>query len=855
MSTMSIRSGRRAALAIVLAAASCRQATEDPSGARVPVPVPNGPQRFTPAHARAAEIRAVQMRARADYGIESTRRALEVRVGPGPRRVAVSFDAAGVAVGPHVGSWRLRLGPGRIGRGPQVETPSGVAPRASGNRVSYPRGSVEEWYLAGPLGLEHGFDVSTRPAGAPGEAVRIELPVQGVSPEPRGSTVDLVRPSDRARVATYGSLFVTGARGDAVPASMGVEGGSIVIRIDDAAATYPITVDPLLFIREQVLVPNDAATTDSCGASVAVSGDTMVVGCSGDDSLVDAKGGAAYVFVRDALGVWTQQAKLVPADGFESDLFGAAVAIEGSTIVVGAPAADGVASGAAYVFVKVGLQWTQTAKVVSTLPGPGDSFGAAVRLSGTTMAVGAPDRTPDGSVFVFVKSGPTWTQQAEIAVPDTGAIPIPLQTGKRIALEGDRLVFSSMIFPSPHTYVYERSGGVWQQSADIADAAGPVDLAGNRLVSGLMGSAVRTFEWTGLDWAETALLGLPAFTNASSVSLLGDTVAVGVSADVITSGFLNEGTVRVFRHDGATWNTAEVLMAEPAVNQGYFGASVDLGPTTLLVGANGAAGAAYAFALKLSNGSPCQDGSECEDGFCVDGSCCNWSCGGGDLSDCMACSVAAGGATDGTCAALLAGTICHSATGSCDPAEVCDGSFFACPADAHTANGTPCDDGDPCTVGDACVAGACGPGPDMCGSGGAGGSGGFGGGMGGNGEGGFAGAGQGAAGAGGEAGPGGAGGAVTPATGGGGTGGAVGPGASGGGGGSAAGGSSAGGGRSLDEPPLVPVDTGCGCRLRAPEDGMKPALWIALAIAAWRVARRPRRAGRRSAAAAQGAGT
>ena len=107
---------------------------------------------------------------------------------------------------------------------------------------------------------------------------------------------------------------------------------------------------------------------------------------------------AAYVFVRDGSGQWSQQQKLTASDGRASDFFGThAVAIEGNTIVVGAYAQDGVSPnpadnrGAAYIFTRSGGVWTQETKLTAPafFGAPGDEYGISVDISGDTVIVGA----------------------------------------------------------------------------------------------------------------------------------------------------------------------------------------------------------------------------------------------------------------------------------------------------------------------------------------------------------------------------------------------------------------------------------------------------------------------------------
>jgi MYXO-CTERM domain-containing protein len=90
-------------------------------------------------------------------------------------------------------------------------------------------------------------------------------------------------------------------------------------------------------------------------------------------------------------------------------------------------------------------------------------------------------------------------------------------------------------------------------------------------------------------------------------------------------------------------------------------------------------------------GAACGDAENCESGPCVDGVCCDAACGDSDVSDCQACSVAAGAAVDGTCGPRVG--VCRPSIGECDSEEVCGGAGIECPADQIAADGSVCIDG------------------------------------------------------------------------------------------------------------------------------------------------------------------
>lgn len=170
------------------------------------------------------------------------------------------------------------------------------------------------------------------------------------------------------------------------------------------------------------LTASDGAAFDLFGNAVATSGDTALVGALHSDA-ISGDSGSAYVFVRSG-NTWNQQVKLTPGDGAINDNFGRSLAISGDTAVIGAYNDDdnGTNSGSAYVFVRNGTTWSQQAKLTASDGAAGDRFGVSVAVSGDTAVVGSAndddDGTNSGSAYVFVRSGTTWSQQAKLSASD-----------------------------------------------------------------------------------------------------------------------------------------------------------------------------------------------------------------------------------------------------------------------------------------------------------------------------------------------------------------------------------------------------------------------------------------------------
>ena len=347
------------------------------------------------------------------------------------------------------------------------------------------------------------------------------------------------------------------------------------------------------------LTASDATAYDELGGSVAVSGETAVVGAPLDDD-VTADSGSAYVFVRSG-GTWSQQAKLTASDPASDDGFGHSVTLSGDTIVVGAPSDDdgGINSGSTYVFVRSGTSWSQQAKLTASDPAGDDWFGNSVTLSGDTAVVGAPlddDVAADsGSAYVFVRSGTSWSQQAKLTASDAGGHWAYL--GWSVALSGDTAVVGAIADDS--AYVFVRSGGSWSQQVKLtaSDAAASdwfghsVAISGDTAIVGAYGDddsgSAYVFVRSGASWSQQAkLTASDAATGDEfgwSVALSGDTAIIGAYLD--DDGASKSGSAYVFGRSGGSWSEQAKLNASDPTTNAQFGYSVAVSGNTAIMGA------------------------------------------------------------------------------------------------------------------------------------------------------------------------------------------------------------------------------------------------------------------------------
>jgi hypothetical protein len=259
-----------------------------------------------------------------------------------------------------------------------------------------------------------------------------------------------------------------------------------------SGAVYVFVRSGTTWTEQAKLVPDDAADLDSFGTPLALSGNTLLVGKSSDDTLGNGAG-AAYVFVRTGT-TWRQQAKLLAPDGSASDAFGASLDLSGGTAIIGAPHeshAGHPKEGAAYVFARTGTTWAFQGKLVAPDPGIfGDEFGSSVAVWRSVAAVGArydsvPLAPEVGSAHVFLRQGDVWTYQQLLSPADPETMD---HFGSAVDVLGDLIVVGAVDgdFPGFGTpvdtgeaFVFVRNGSQWAQQANLfaSDAAKDDDFS------------------------------------------------------------------------------------------------------------------------------------------------------------------------------------------------------------------------------------------------------------------------------------------------------------------------------------------------------------------------------------------
>ena len=341
----------------------------------------------------------------------------------------------------------------------------------------------------------------------------------------------------------------------------------------------------------------DTTTGDALGFVVAASGSTVVAGAQGH-----AGHGAAYIFAKSG-SLWHEQAELKGSGTTTGDLFGASIGVSGSTIVVGAPNHHGGGViGAAYVFTRTGKKWTQ--RFEDHAIGAGD----AVAVDGTTVAIGnaKSSGTGIGSVDIYVESGKSWTHQATLksgVLNDGFGTSISL-SGNELAVGAN--AGGSAI---GHVYVYGRSGTTWLRQAILrgANTASTDDFAQSVAISGSTIIAGAPLRSSGDGAAYVFVKGVAGWSQQAQLTASSPVASdmfgwsVGISGNEAIAGAYQRGGTGgafTFLRSGTAWSHDKTEQASGSVIGDEVGWSVAQSASTSIVGAPSAsngAGAAYIF--------------------------------------------------------------------------------------------------------------------------------------------------------------------------------------------------------------------------------------------------------------------
>lgn len=466
----------------------------------------------------------------------------------------------------------------------------------------------------------------------------------------------------------------------------------------DAGAVYIFVRSGANWTQQAKLVATDGRTGDNFGTRVALRGDTLIIGAPGADQFGRTDVGAAYVFARTGTS-WAQVAKLTAFDGASDDQFGFAVSLDGDYAVVGARGADLPMrrdAGAAYVFGKRGPNWGPIGKLTASDAAAGDSFGVGVAISGDTLIIGADFADPSGkaeagAAYVFQRGPMGFSQTAKLLASDGQSGD---WFGRQVAIDGTIAVVSSLYGDAAgkpnagSAYVFVKGMMGWSQQAKLGASDGQsndwfgydVAVSGEQILVGapyvdLMGisdaGAGYAYLRSGSMWTQTAKL---------------------TASDVSPSGFFGNGAAV----DGDTFLVGAPGRPPGGAAYAFIGRK---GNGEACLSPNDC-GSGFCVDGVCCN-SACGGGTvDCQACSVAAGAAANGVCGparGGTI-----CRPAAGGCDQAeTCTGMSVscpadvrkprGSQCRPASHGCDAEEQCDGQNAECPFDVAQKDGTRCE--------------------------------------------------------------------------------------------------------------------------------------------------------------------
>lgn len=312
----------------------------------------------------------------------------------------------------------------------------------------------------------------------------------------------------------------------------------------------------------QPLTSGNGGHGQSFGRSVAISGDTAVIGVDQDDVENFPFVGTAYVFQRNN-GAWVYHSRLVPPDLDSVTLGARSVDIDGDTIVVGGYRGRNGNPNAAYVFVRENAIWQLQQKITEDLATPSNGIGRLYSLSGDLLVIGEPDRIgpsgQTGAAQVFRRNNGIWSHDAQLLPSDGG--------------EGDRFGYA----------VDVRDNRILIGAPFKDGPAGNADGAAYLYEHGVSG------------WTAAASWQSDGDDSFGASVALGNQFAAVTATHIITPGV---GSVHVFRNNGEGWAQESQFAGFDTLPADYFGCSLDIDGNTMIVGArdrDGFRGAAYLF--------------------------------------------------------------------------------------------------------------------------------------------------------------------------------------------------------------------------------------------------------------------
>jgi hypothetical protein len=495
------------------------------------------------------------------------------------------------------------------------------------------------WSPADTLGMPAGSNAYGygRAVALQGDTLLLGAPMESVNLVPNAGAVYVMNRSGGTWQQTKRLVAPTALSGDAFGSVLALDGDVAVVGVPSAddrpggwydyGAAYIFRGNGSDWVQEALFKGTMLATDGSgerMGAAVAVSGNLVVVGTPGNLADYLGVGGMANVYHWNGT-TWAVKAKLNYTPPTVGDKFGAGVAVDGGSIVVGAPWVQGgggfgdFGSVFTYAVIPAAGPWLPTLALTAGDGRAGILLGSAVALEGDTAVVGAPNENGlvgafEGAAYVFVRSNGRWQEQARLTQPNPSAL---LYFGRRVAVDGDTVVVGSndanttIGISKGCAEVFVRNGTTWshQQTLNATNqanfegfATGLAMLGDSILVGapyadnegpGLSNGNVYWFSRSGNVWTQRQIIKpankLDNQRFGSSVDIDGSTAVIGAEG-ATTNNYAMAGQAFAFEINGTTWSQQALLTAPAPSASAFFGNAVAISGDTVLVGASGVDG-------------------------------------------------------------------------------------------------------------------------------------------------------------------------------------------------------------------------------------------------------------------------
>lgn len=554
--------------------------------------------------------------------------------------LTASFLAQGARLSSGPDQWMLTLH--SFGREGALRPVAAAVLTAKANRVEYRRGDLTEWYVNGPAGLEQGFTVASRPAGAAERPLVVEMTGAGLAPKLVGEgMLALTRPGG-GEAFRYGKLAAWDADGRPLPVRMALAEQQVRLTVDDHGARYPVTIDPMFLDYQAPIIS---------WIRMAVSGDdsTLLI----HDSLgIVYK--TAFIYTRSGT-TWTQQAELAGYDHKSGAVHPVALSADGNTALIGNNASSSH-TGAVFVYTRSGTTWSEPQQLLAPDGQAEDQFGYQVALSadGNTALISAHRvNNGKGAAYVFTRSGNDWSQQQKIDFTGSAPPSADLQFSQVLALSADgntALIGTGLpcaTYPdSCGAFAYKRSGTTWTQEGQLKSAnplfqlqihlgTGPTPLAlsadgntalvGSVYADGIYGEdAVYVFTRSGSTWSQQQRL-----TNSYGYGYFGDPVSLSSDGTIAVVGMPGnlggKGAAIVFKRSASGWYQMPIFYPSYIDDtlQTSFGSYVQITAdnSRVLVASSGYDSNSNSTSklnyYKIIDSDHCDDGNYMSDGVCT----------------------------------------------------------------------------------------------------------------------------------------------------------------------------------------------------------------------------------------------